>query len=56
MRRTPDQVLLLYQQRANLCSWLRAVLAVVLGVPPGRDLPPLLFQEVGLLLFLLAPH
>ncbi len=46
MRRTPDRVLLLYQQRANLCDWLRAMLAVVLGVPPGRDLPPLLFQEV----------
>ena len=47
VRRTPDRVLLLFQQRANLCGWLRGLLAAVLGTMPGQGLPPLLFQQVS---------
>jgi hypothetical protein len=47
VRRTPDRVLLLFQQRANLCDWLRGLLAAVLGTMPGQDLPPLIFQQVS---------
>jgi len=46
VRRTPDQVLLLFQQRANVCDWIRGLMAAVFGVKPGEGLPQLIFQKV----------
>lgn len=45
VRRTPDRLLLLFQQRASLGDWARGLLAAALGVLPGQDLPPLVFQQ-----------
>lgn len=44
-KRTPDRLLVLYQRRAFLLGWVRAVLAVALGMRPGQDLPPLVLQQ-----------
>jgi hypothetical protein len=43
--RPPDRVLLLYLKRAHLMQWVRAMLAVTLGLPPKTPLPPLLMQK-----------
>lgn len=45
LRRTPDRLLLLFQQRSALGDWVRSLLAAALGVLPGQDLPPLIFQH-----------
>ncbi|KAF8072370.1 ALDH10A8 [Scenedesmus sp. PABB004] len=45
--RPADQVVLLHLQRTHLMEWVRAVMAVGLGVPRGGELPPILLQTAG---------
>lgn len=45
--RPATQFVLLHLKKTHLMEWVRALLAVALGVAPGQDLPPImLHQEV----------
>lgn len=44
-KRSPDHLLLLHQKRGFVFEWVRALLAVALGVRRGQGLPPLIFQQ-----------
>jgi protein O-GlcNAc transferase len=43
--RPVDQLVLLHLKRSHLIEWVRAVLAVALGVPAEQELPPVLLQQ-----------
>ena len=45
MKRPCDNFVLLHLQRAHLPEWVRAVMAVALGVGPRQQLPPVILQE-----------
>jgi protein O-GlcNAc transferase len=40
-----DRMVLLHLQRTHLMEWVRAVMAVALGVGPRQPLPPILLQQ-----------
>jgi hypothetical protein len=44
-KRPCDNFVLLHLQRRHLAEWVRAMVAVALGVGPRRPLPPILLQE-----------
>ncbi|KAI8470588.1 MAG: hypothetical protein J3K34DRAFT_385246 [Monoraphidium minutum] len=44
-KRPADSFVLLHLQRRHLPEWVRAMLAVALGVGPARPLPPIYLQE-----------
>eukprot|EP00798_Chlamydomonas_sp_ICE-L_P009430 gene9430-4060_t len=44
-KRPCDQFLLLHLKRSHVLEWVRAMIAVTLGVTAEQDLPPLYFQE-----------
>lgn len=44
-KRPCDQMVLLHLKRTHLMEWVRAVLAVALGVGTQQDLPPIWLQE-----------
>jgi len=44
-KRPCDQFILLHLQRAHLLEWVRAMIAVTLGVPVSGALPPVYMQE-----------
>lgn len=46
-RRPADAFVLLHLERRHLPEWVRAMVAVALGVGPRQPLPPLLLQEPG---------
>lgn len=46
-RRTPHQFVLLHLKRVHLMEWVRAVIAVTLGIGVQQDLPPVLMQQEG---------
>lgn len=41
----PAQFVLLHLKRAHLMEWVRAVIAVTLGVAPHAPLPPVIMQR-----------
>jgi len=43
--RPAAQVVMLHLKRVHLMEWVRAVMAVALGAPPGASLPPLIMQR-----------
>eukprot|EP00878_Enallax_costatus_P029496 GHUV01031987.1.p1 GENE.GHUV01031987.1~~GHUV01031987.1.p1 ORF type:complete len:403 (+),score=78.28 GHUV01031987.1:1173-2381(+) len=44
-KRPCDQMVLLHLKRTHLMEWVRAVVAVALGVRTHQDLPPILLQD-----------
>jgi protein O-GlcNAc transferase len=44
-QRPCDQMVLLHLKRTHLMEWVRAVMAVALGVEAHQELPPILLQE-----------
>lgn len=44
-KRPCDQMVLLHLKRTHLMEWVRAVVAVALGVGTNQDLPPILLQH-----------
>lgn len=44
-KRPCDSFVLLHLQRWHLPEWVRAMLAVALGVGPSQALPPIILQE-----------
>ena len=44
-KRPCDSFVLLHLQRSHLPEWVRAMLAVALGVGPSQALPPIILQE-----------
>ncbi|KAK9828787.1 hypothetical protein WJX72_002076 [[Myrmecia] bisecta] len=44
-RRPADQFVLLHLKRVHLMEWVRAVIAVTLGVGTNQDLPPVMVQQ-----------
>lgn len=44
-KRPCDQMVLLHLKRTHLMEWVRAVMAVALGVATNQDLPPILLQQ-----------
>eukprot|EP01025_Chloroclados_australasicus_P033323 TRINITY_DN3394_c0_g2_i1.p1 TRINITY_DN3394_c0_g2~~TRINITY_DN3394_c0_g2_i1.p1 ORF type:complete len:602 (-),score=77.39 TRINITY_DN3394_c0_g2_i1:347-2152(-) len=43
--RPPQQVILLHLKRWHLMEWVRAVIAIALGVPSNSQLPPIILQH-----------
>ena len=41
----PAQFVLLHLKRSHLMEWVRAVIAVTLGVAPHAPLPPVIMQQ-----------
>lgn len=44
-KRPCDQFILLHLQRRHVLEWVRAMIAVALGVPLNSELPPIYVQE-----------
>ena len=45
IKRPCDQFILLHLQRRHVLEWVRAMIAVALGVPLNSELPPIYVQE-----------
>lgn len=43
--RPPSQFVLLHLKRTHMLEWVRSVLATALGVGPGQNLPPIMWQQ-----------